>query len=84
MTDGLRFVVDSVTDGLALFVFHDDDQISFHFPVSLLPEGVREGDHLRLAFSIDAAARAEERARAEELLKELTQGQDPNQTDFQL
>lgn len=84
MTDGLRFVVDSVTEGTALLVFHEDDRVNFHFPVSLLPEGVGEGDHLRLAFSVDATARDAERARAEELLKELTKGQDPNQTDFQL
>lgn len=40
-----------------------------------LPEGVQEGDHLVMDIRLDEASTEKARKEAEDLLKELTQGQ---------
>ncbi|OYT71362.1 MAG: hypothetical protein CFK52_08350 [Chloracidobacterium sp. CP2_5A] len=79
-----RLVVDSLTEGFARLIFHDDAQVYFDCPARLLPEGIREGDHLRLTFLRDDEARIREQAEVKSLLRELTQGGDPDQKDFYL
>jgi hypothetical protein len=79
-----HLVVDSLTEGLARLVLHDNDRVYFDCPVSLLPAGLREGDHLRVTFTLDEDARLRAQAEVKALLRELTQGQDPDQKDFYL
>ncbi len=79
-----HLVVDSLAEGFARLILHGDAQAYFDCPARLLPEGVREGDHLRATFRRDDEARAREQAEVKSLLRELTQGSDPDQKDFYL
>ncbi|MFQ3580549.1 MAG: DUF3006 domain-containing protein [Chloracidobacterium sp.] len=79
-----HLVVDSLTEGLARLVLYGNDHIYFDCPVALLPAGLREGDHLRLTLTRDDVARLQEQAEVKNLLRELTQGSDPDQKDFYL
>lgn len=80
----LHLVVDSITEGQALLVLYENDTVTFQLPCSVLPAEISEGDHLRVTMTRDLEARQKEAQRAQDLLKELTAGQDPGQTDFQL
>ncbi len=79
-----HLVVDSLTEGFARLILHGDAQVYFDFPQRLLPAGIREGDHVRLTLTRDDEARVREQAAVKHLLRELTQGNDPTQTDFYL
>lgn len=79
-----RFIVDGIDEGIARLVLADNERFTFTLPVAALPSGVRAGDHLRAAFSIDTAAGQAEAEKAKKLLADLTAGQDPNQTEFNL
>lgn len=79
-----HLVVDSLTEGFARLILHGDARTYFDFPARLLPEGVREGDHLRLTLIRDDEARVREQTEVKSLLRELTQGNDPDQKDFYL
>ncbi|MCS7079787.1 MAG: DUF3006 domain-containing protein [Chloracidobacterium sp.] len=79
-----HLVVDSLTEGFARLIFHGDAQVYFDCPRRLLPAGIREGDHLQMTFTRDDEARVREQAEVKSLLRELTQGNDPDQKDFYL
>jgi|AFSR01.1.fsa_nt_gi hypothetical protein len=79
-----HLVVDSLTEGFARLVLYDNDRVYFDCPRSLLPARLREGDHLRVTFTLDDDARLRAQAEVRALLRELTQGQDPDQKDFYL
>lgn len=78
------FVVDAIEGTLARLVRHDDDATAFDIPLALLPPDTKEGSYLTVSISLDEQARLREAAKAKELLKELTAGSDPAQTEFQL
>ena len=66
-----RVVVDRIEGDLAVLVLYDDDRVKFNLPLRYLPEGVREGDHLRISFGEDEASRVSEEKRIDDLLSEL-------------
>jgi hypothetical protein len=66
-----RVVIDRIEGDLAVLVLYDDDRVKFNLPVRYLYEGVKEGDHLQMSFSEDAASRESEQKRVDDLLKEL-------------
>jgi len=66
----LKFIVDRIEEDLAVMVYYDDDEVKFNFPVSLLPEETKEGDHLKISIEKDALSREEMKRRIEELLKD--------------
>jgi hypothetical protein len=66
-----RLVVDRIEGDLAVVVLYEDDSVKFNFPVRLLPEGTREGDHLTVTFAPDEESRELERQRIADLLNEL-------------
>jgi Protein of unknown function (DUF3006) len=79
-----HFVVDAIEGTLARLVLYGDDATTFDMPLALLPSDTKEGSHLAVTFALDEQARLQEAAKARELLKELTAGTDPTQTEFQL
>ncbi|HKG22860.1 MAG TPA: DUF3006 domain-containing protein [Blastocatellia bacterium] len=78
---GLKVEIDRVEDGLAVIVLSDDDKVKFNLPVKYLPDGARDGDHLRVTFKLDEKSRGEQKARVSDLLKELTSGDKKEKSD---
>ena len=74
MTDktSSKVVIDRVEGDLAVIVLSDDDSVQFNLPVKHLPEGVKEGDHLQMTFSVDKESRQAQKQKVADLLKELT------------
>ena len=63
-----RASIDRIEDGgMAVLFTNDDEDIQVDLPVSLLPEGARDGDHLRITISIEQ----QEREAAEKSIKQL-------------
>ena len=59
-------VIDRIEDGdIAVLLIGKDEETQVDMPLSLLPEGAADGDHLRVTISIDRSPReaAEERIR---------------------
>ena len=74
MSRGLiKVVVDRIEGKLAVLVLYEDDQVKFNFPISKLPDGLREGDHLLVSFEKSDQDRAAEEAKAKDLLREMTE-----------
>ena len=71
---GFKVEIDRVEDDVAVLVLSDDDEVKFNLPVRYLPEGARDGDHFRVSFKADEKGRDEQKARVNNLLKELTGG----------
>lgn len=67
----LRVIIDRFEGDLAVLVLYEDDRVRFNFPLRLLPEGAREGDHLLMTFAEDNASRESEKKRIGNLLDEL-------------
>ena len=66
-----KIIVDRIEGDLAVLVLYDDDNVKFNFPVSLLPEDVRDGDHLRMSFAKDEASKETDKKRINDFLAEL-------------
>ena len=79
-------VVDRIEDGgQAVLLVGDDEQTQIDFPVSLLPEGVSDGDHLKITITKDKGARVAAEDRIKKLQEELTQaGGVEGKKDFKL
>lgn len=71
MSDPVAFVVDRIEGDLAVLVLYDDDSVKFNVPILVLPEGLKEGDHLRIRFDRDDEGREQEQDRISDLLNEL-------------
>ena len=54
-----------------MLVLYDDDRVKLNIPISYLPEGVRDGDHLQASFRKDDSSRVSEKKRIDDLLTEL-------------
>ena len=68
----IRAVIDRIEDDkIAVLMVGEDEQTQLDVPVSLLPEGAKDGDHLRVTFTIDRASRDTARARIKRLQVEL-------------
>jgi DUF3006 family protein len=66
-----KVVIDRIEGDLAVLVLYDDDRVKFNLPLHYLPEGVREGDHLRMGFAQDGESRELEQTTVEDLLTNL-------------
>lgn len=80
----MKVVIDRIEGSIAVLQDYDNEKISFDLPLSYLPEGARAGDHLSVSFTLDPASRLETEESVGDLLKELTEGNDPSQTKFKL
>jgi hypothetical protein len=79
----LSAVVDRIESGLAVVVLSDDDEVQFDLPLKYLPPGVKAGDHLSLAFELDAAGAQAARERVAGMKQELNKT-DPDEMNFKL
>lgn len=83
----IHAVIDRIEDGgIAVVVAGDDEKTKMEIPVSLLPEGASDGDHLRISIALDKTSRAAAESRTRSLQDQLTQasGTSPDQKDFKL
>lgn len=74
-SDGIRFFVDRITDGIATLIPDGPFAGEMNLPVLSLPPGVREGDYLMVSFEIDAERGKSVRGEIEALMGEI--GNDP-------
>lgn len=82
----IRAVIDRIEDdGLAVLLVGDDSKTQVDLPVSLLPKGASDGDHLRITISLDRRSRAEAEERIKKLQDELQkQSGTEDKKDFKL
>ena len=68
----IHAVIDRIEDnGMAVVHIGDDEQTQIDLPVSLLPDGASDGDHLRISITLDAHTRASMQDRIRDLQEEL-------------
>jgi hypothetical protein len=86
MAEPILAVVDRIEDGgVAVLLVGDDEQTRIDVPVSLLPENVSDGDHLRITIVMDKRSRASAEERVRKLQEQLTLGGGAEgQKDFKL
>ncbi|RJQ43264.1 MAG: DUF3006 domain-containing protein [Gaiellales bacterium] len=70
--------MDRIEGGVAVIVCSDGE---LTMPATLLPEGAREGDHLRLELTIDHDARSAVKAEVDSLQKRLRGKEDDRGKD---
>ncbi|MCG3162945.1 MAG: hypothetical protein JMDDDDMK_04314 [Acidobacteria bacterium] len=80
----IRAFVDRIEAGLAVIVFSDGSGVQFDLPLQYLPPGIEAGDHLAIVFQLDPESRAATLQNISELKRQLTEGGDPQQTEFKL
>src|SRR5436305_14823085 len=82
----IHAAIDRIEDGdMAVLYVGDDEKTQIDIPLSLLPDGVSDGDHLRITVSIDKTSRdaAESRVKSwQEKLAQAAGGTDD--TDYKL
>jgi|SRR5256885_7518539 len=79
-------VIDQIEDGgMAVLMAGDDEKEKIDIPVSLLPAGARDGDHLRITIALDKDSRAAAADRIKKLQDQLIQRSGTqDQKDFKL
>ena len=82
----LHAAIDRIEDNeMAVLLFGDDEKTKVDVPLSLLPEGASDGDHLRITISIDKESHEKAAARVKNLQDKLAQaGGAQEQKDFKL
>ena len=69
----MKAVVDRVEGELAVLLLGDKGEFRLNFPLSLLPEGVKEGDVLNISIERDLAATEQTKERVSGLMEKLKQ-----------
>lgn len=82
----IHAVIDRIEDGgMAVLLVGDDEKTQIDVPVSLLPEGASDGDHLRISITRESASRATAAERIKKLQEQLSQESGKQeQKDFKL
>ena len=80
----IKAFVDRIEANLAVILLCDDAGVQFDLPVQYLPPGIRAGDHLVINFRLDPASAAATLQNVSELKRQLTEDDDPRQTEFKL
>lgn len=82
----IRAVVDRIEDGGMAVLLIGDGQNTIDVPVSLLPAGTTDGDHLRINFSLDKDARGAAADRVKKMQDQLAgrSGAAADQKDFKV
>lgn len=78
--------IDRIEDNkIAVLLIGDDEKTQVDVPLSLLPDGAGDGDHLRITISIDKQSRDAATSRVKKLQDKLTQASGAeDQKDFKL
>ena len=82
----IRAEIDRIEDGeMAVLMVGDDGKTQMDVPVSLLPEGASDGDHLRITITLDKESRAAASDRVKRLQDKLAEkGAAEGEKDFKL
>ncbi|HEV2706055.1 MAG TPA: DUF3006 domain-containing protein [Pyrinomonadaceae bacterium] len=83
----VRGVIDRVEDGgFAVVLLGEDEEHSIDVPLSLLPEGAADGQHLTISFALDADASRQATERTEAMRRRLDRlgGANSGKKDFKL
>jgi hypothetical protein len=82
----IHAAIDHIEDGgIAVLYVGDDEKTKIDIPLSLLPEGAEDGDHLRITVSIDKGSRDAAVSRVKGLQEKLAQKSGTEeQKDFKL
>ncbi len=67
----MRAFVDSVEDGVARVLLGEDESVAVTVPVAWLPEGVREGQVLRVTWEADEDGTEDAKKAVEDLYAQL-------------
>ncbi len=84
-SNAVRAVIDRIEDnGIAVLTI-GDNKTTIDVPVAALPEGVGDGDHLQLKFSLDKDAKASAEDRIAKLQQQMEQSSGTTgQKDFKV
>ena len=82
----IHATVNRIEDGdMAVLMVGDDEKTQIDIPLSLLPDGASDGDHLRITVSIDKQSSDAAASRVKSLQEKLAQaGGTQDQKDFKL
>ena len=67
----MKAVIDRIEEELAVLLLGDKGEFRLNFPLSLLPEGVKEGDVLNISIERDLAATQQTKERVSGLMEKL-------------
>jgi hypothetical protein len=67
----MKAVIDRVEDKIAVLLLGDKGEFKINLPLSLLPDGCREGDVLNVSFERDPAATEQAKERVSGLMEKL-------------
>jgi hypothetical protein len=82
----IHATVNRIEDGdMAVLMVGDDEKTQIDIPLSLLPDGASDGDHLRITISMDKQSRDAATSRVRSLQEKLAQQSGTQeQKDFKL
>jgi hypothetical protein len=85
-SERIHAVIDRIEDNeMAVVYLGDDEENRIDLPVSFLPEGAEDGDHLRITITLDKESRGQAEDRARKLQEELKKrAAPPGQKNFKL
>ncbi len=66
----IKAIVDRIEGEWAVLLVRDDEKVRFNLPVVFLA-GTREGDHVTMTITVDAASTDEARQQASDLIGKL-------------
>lgn len=66
-----KVTLDRIEEGIAVLLVRDEEKIKINVPLSLLPEGSKEGDILDIAISRDVQEAEAAKERVTNLLEKL-------------
>jgi len=67
----MKATLDRIEGGIAVLLIRDDERIRIDLPISLLPEGSKEGDILDITIQRDENATGQAKTRTSELIEKL-------------
>ena len=67
----MKAVIDRVEGEFAVLLLGDKGEFKLNFPLSLLPDGCKEGDILNVSFERDPAATEQTKERVTDLMEKL-------------
>jgi hypothetical protein len=67
----MKMTIDRVEDTIAILISCQDESVRVNVPVSLLPQGYREGDILTIRIERDRAATESAKSRVSDLIEKL-------------
>ena len=67
----MKATLDRIEEDMAVLLIKDDESVRVVMPMSLMPEGSREGDILDLNISRDIEATGESKKRVSSLIEKL-------------